>query len=74
MLCLIPAIHYGALFGSMLLRPAVLTYASWATRHAPAEEDAGFPSWEPLRATREVARRLAALWRAPALAGLGAAL
>jgi hypothetical protein len=58
-LCLGPAVHYGALLGSVLLRLAVLVFAWWSTRRAPADMDAEFLSWSPLRAGREVLRALA---------------
>jgi hypothetical protein len=51
--CLVPAVHYGALLGSVLLRLALVVFAWWSTRGTPADKDAEFLSWSTFRAGRE---------------------
>lgn len=58
-LCLVPAVHYDVLLGSVLLRLAVVAFAWRSTREAPADNDATFLSWSTFRAGRELLSALA---------------
>lgn len=61
-LCLLPAVHYGALVTSVLVRLGVLVYAWVCTRHSPAHQDAEFLAWGTRRA---IMHALHGLWRLP---------